>query len=147
MIRPITWKQIQKIWHTELWPDRKSAIEPTSAMKYLEGYEIKNMLYNPTFFGYYLNTTLIGVNSGHKCEDGSYRSRGLWVDANHRGYGYGKELLLATIDQATKENCDFIWSYPRKKSWSTYRSVGFKKTSIWAKSETSNFNAFCYLKL
>lgn len=144
MIRPITWHQIRKIWHTRLWPERTSAIEPTSAMLYLEGYDMKNMSFTPSFFGYFVDRKLIGVNSGHLCSDNTYRSRGLWVDNDHRGHGYGKDLLQATIDQAKKESADSIWSFPRKTSWSTYRAVGFKKTGSWIKSETSEANAFCY---
>lgn len=143
MIRPITWSQIRKIWHTRLWPDRTNAIESTSAMVYLEGHNIKNMNYSPTFFGYFVDDNLVGVNSGHLCDDNSYRSRGLWVDKDYRGNGYGKELLQAAIDQAKLESAVYIWSFPRKSSWSTYKSVGFKKTSIWVKSDTSEANAFC----
>jgi GNAT superfamily N-acetyltransferase len=88
----------------------------------------------------------VGVNSGHLCDDNSFRSRGLWVDENHRGYGYGKELLKAVINQAKLESADFIWSFPRKTSWPTYKSVGFKKTSDWVKSDTSEANVFCKLE-
>ena len=147
MIRPITWSQIKKIWHSKLWPDRTTAIESTSAMCYMSGYNINNMNYDPTFFGYFFNNRLVGVNSGHLCADNSYRSRGLWVDNDHRGYGYGKQLLQATVNQAKLESADFIWSFPRKASWSTYKSVGFKKTTNWVASETSEANAFCIIKL
>jgi len=147
MIRQITWSQIKKIWHSKLWPDRTTAIESTSAMVYLEGHNIKNMNFSPTFFGYFIDDNLVGVNSGHLCADNSYRSRGLWVDDAHRGYGYGKHLLQAAIDQAKLESADYIWSFPRKTSWSTYKSVGFKKTSIWIKSDTSDANAYCILPL
>lgn len=147
MIRPITWSQIRKIWHTRLWPDRTNAIEPTSAMVYIEGHNIHNMNFSPSFFGYFVDNDLIGVNSGHLCDDNSFRSRGLWVDENHRGYGYGKELLKAVINQAKLESADFIWSFPRKTSWPTYKSVGFKKTSDWVKSDTSEANAFCIINL
>ena len=143
MIRPITWNQIQKIWHTKLWSHRTSAIESTSAMVYLEGYNIKNMNFSPTFFGYFVEDKLVGVNSGHLCADNSYRSRGLWVDKDYRGNGFGRQLLEAVIDQGKLESADYIWSYPRKTSWPTYKSVGFKKTSIWIKSDTSEANAFC----
>lgn len=145
MIKIISWAEIRHVWHFHLWPDRSTAIEPTSAMLYLEGYDMKNILYSPTFFGFFVNNKLIGVNSGHLCADNSYRSRGLWVDEDHRGHGYGKELLQATIYQAKKESANYVWSFPRKTSWPAYKSVGFKKTSNWVKSETSQANAFCIL--
>jgi len=112
-------------------------------MVYLEGYNIKNMNFSPTFFGYFVEDKLVGVNSGHLCADNSYRSRGLWVDKDYRGNGFGRQLLEAVIDQGKLESADYIWSYPRKTSWPTYKSVGFKKTSIWIKSDTSEANAFC----
>jgi GNAT superfamily N-acetyltransferase len=116
-------------------------------MVYLSGHNINNMNFSPTFFGYFVDDTLVGVNSGHLCDDNSYRSRGLWVDDAHRGYGYGKHLLQAAIDQAKLESADYIWSFPRKTSWRTYKSVGFKKTSTWVKSDTSEANAFCIINL
>lgn len=147
MIRPITWSQIKKIWHTRLWPDRTTAIESTSAMCYLSGYDINNMNYDPTFFGYFVHHKIVGVNSGHLCADNSYRSRGLWVDKDYRGNGFGRQLLEAAVNQAKLESADFIWSFPRKSSWSTYKSVGFKRTSKYTKSETSDTNAYCILPL
>lgn len=146
MIKSISWDQIYEIWSTQLWINRSSPIESTSAMCYLSGYSINNMSYDPTFFGYFVDHKIVGVNSGHICADNSYRSRGLWVDEDHRGYGYGKELLQAAIDQAKLESANFVWSFPRKTSWPTYKSVGFKKTSNWVKSDTSEANAFCKLE-
>lgn len=145
MIKIISWEEIRHIWHYHLWPERTSAIESNSAMNYLNGYDIKNMTFTPTFFGYFVNRKLIGVNSGHLCADNSFRSRGLWVDGNYRGHGYGKALLEVAINQASKESADKIWSFPRKTSWPAYKSVGFKKTSNWVKSDTSEANAFCIL--
>ena len=147
MIRPITWSQIKKIWHTRLWPDRTTAIESTSAMCYLSGHDINNMNYDPTFFGYFVHHKIVGVNSGHLCADNSYRSRGLWVDKDYRGNGFGRQLLEAAINRAKLESANFIWSFPRKSSWSTYKSVGFKRTSKYTKSETSDTNAYCILPL
>jgi GNAT superfamily N-acetyltransferase len=146
MIKIISWEEIRHIWHFHLWPERVSVIEPTSAMNYLEGFDIRNMDFKPTFFAFIINDNIVGVNSGHKCFDCSYRSRGLWVDEKHRGYGYGKELLQAAINQAKLESANFVWSFPRKTSWPTYKSVGFKKTSDWVKSDTSEANAYCIIK-
>jgi GNAT superfamily N-acetyltransferase len=147
MIKKISWDLAEKVWKDRLWPDRSSPIQPTSAMSYLQGHDMGNKSYQPTFFGLFDNDNLVAINSGHRCSDGSYRSRGLWVDEYHRRKGYGKQLLLKTIEQAREENCDFCWSYPRKTSWSTYEAAGFVLTSDWQASETSDANAFCYIKL
>ncbi len=129
MIKKIQFSEIEKIWSEKLWPNRKSKIEPTSGMHYLSEWSKEIMSNKPTFFGYFIKDKLVGVNSGHKANDNSYRSRGLWVNPKYRGNGIAKKLLQATIDQAAKENCDFIWSIPRKSSLKTYLSVGFRVTS------------------
>lgn len=147
MIKKISWNEIFVIWNTELWPNRKSKIEANSAMCYLDGIDIKNMYTSPTFFGYVKNGKILGVNSGHKCYDDNYRSRGLWVDPNYRNQGIGTKLLLATIEQAEKENANFIWSFPRYSSWNTYKNAGFRLTSEWKASETSESNAYCVKEL
>lgn len=143
MIQKVSWNKIHQIWKNQLWPSRTSAIEPVSAMVYLGGYSNENMHFTPSFFGYFVDNNLVGVNSGHQCTGKSYRSRGLWVDEHYRKQGIGSALLAATIDQAMIESCKFVWSYPRKTSWSTYQSVGFILSSEWEQSETSEANAYC----
>lgn len=138
MIEEISWPEIEKIWKKKLWPNRITPIEPTSAMCFLGDYDMNNMIVTPTFFGYFVKGKLVGVNSGHQCpKSNSYRSRGLWVDPKHRGKGIGKILLNVTIAEGFNSGHNMIWSYPRKSSWSTYKSVGFKLESKWKKSETS----------
>lgn len=146
MISNTTFDVINEIWSKELWPNRKSIITPTSAMNYLEGYDLINMTYNPTFICYLVEEEIAGVNSGHLCMDGSYRSRGLFVYPKYRKQGIGPKLLLATIDQGRKENARFVWSYPRNTSWETYKKAGFELTTDWEYSETG-INAFCKIDL
>jgi len=147
MIEIITWDMIENVWKLHLWPTRKSKIETNSAMCYQAGYDMFNMTTKPTFFGYYVDNKLVGVNSGHSCNNNMYRSRGLWVFPEYRKKGIGKQLLLATIEQAKNENTDSIWSYPKRTSWKTYESAGFRVTSEWAPSETSEENAYCIMEL
>lgn len=143
MICSISWKDILHIWQTELWPNRASAIEQTSAMKYLQGHDIKNMEYYASFFGFIVEGQLVAVNSGHWCHDKSYRSRGLWVNPEYRRHGIGSQLLTATVRQGLVEGAEYVWSFPRKSSWPTYQRAGFKLTSDWQESETSEANAYC----
>jgi ribosomal protein S18 acetylase RimI-like enzyme len=145
MIKRITWEEILVIWQKELWLNRSSPIESNSAMNFLSGYDMGNMATRPTFFGYIIDEKIIGVNSGHGCRDGSYRSRGLWVHPNCRKKGIGRSLLQEAVNQGMKEQCKMIWSYPRQSSWPTYSGVGFKLASDWQPSETSESNA--YVKL
>jgi GNAT superfamily N-acetyltransferase len=145
MIKRITWEEILEIWQKELWPERSSPIESNSAMKFLSDYDMRNMITRPSFFGYHIDKKIVGVNSGHKCSDNSYRSRGLWVHLDYRKKGIGRLLLQETINQGIKEQCTMIWSYPRKSSWPTYSSVGFELASAWQISETSESNAYAKL--
>jgi len=146
MIKQITYEDIEHIWKNYLWPERKSRIEPTSAMCYLNGYDLKNLNYIPTFFAFYENSQIAGVNSGHLCSDKGYRSRGLYVFENYRNRGIGTLLLKATIDQAIKEKSSYVWSYPKLTSWNTYNNAGFNLSSDWHDSELGQ-NAYCKLDL
>ena len=148
MIKEINFETILPIWRDKLWPGRVSAIETHSAMLHLyTEYDMGNFLLPVWYIGYYEDNELIGVNSGHMCVDGSARSRGLWIMPEFRKNGRGKQLLGATIAKAREYNASSIWSYSRKTSWPTYKSVGFILTSDWQQSETSEANAYCYLEL
>lgn len=147
MISVFTFEEIYHIWKSELWPNRLSDITGTSAMNYLGGYDVSNMSFKPTFICYKSEQCqILGVNSGHLCIDGSYRSRGLFVFPDYRGRKIGQQLLKATIDQARKESANFVWSYPKQTSWKTYESAGFSLSSPWEISELG-FNAYCKLDL
>lgn len=144
MIKQISYDQILPLWEHYLWPNRIEKIEEHSAMLFLEGYDLKNFNYKPTFFGYFMHGILAGVNSGHLCMDNSYRSRGLFVFKNFRGCGIGQKLLTSTIEQGKDEKADFIWSYPRFTSWKTYEAVGFNLASDW-KTTDNGQNAYCII--
>jgi GNAT superfamily N-acetyltransferase len=142
VIKIVDFYTVYEIWVNYLWPDRTSPIQPTSSMSFLGGYDLKNMNFDPTFFAYYKDNTVIGVNSGHMCIGQEYRSRGLYVFPEYRKKGVGTELLLATINQGIKENAKLVWSYPKLTSWSTYKNAEFILSSDWGKSELG-LNAYC----
>ena len=147
-ILQIDFDTILSIWKEQLWPNRTSPIESHSAMRYLsKEYDIENFALPSQYLGCYIDNMLIGVNSCHLCIDGSARSRGLWVSPDHRRKGIGQKLLNATVNFAKSQNSILVWSYSRKTSWPTYNSVGFELSSDWEKSETSEANAYCYIKL
>lgn len=143
MIEKITFEQILHIWRDYLWPNRVSAIDPNSAMCFLSGYDLVNMQTQPTFFAYYVDGEIAGVNSGHMCKEQQYRSRGLYVFDKFRGRGIATELLKATIEQGRIEGAIMCWSYPRLSSWKSYANAGFELASDWEASETSDANAYC----
>lgn len=150
MIELIDFHQIEDIWKNFLWVGRQD-VESHSAMKLNGGYDMENMSKQLWCYGVWSESNaqpqLIGVNSVHLCGDNSMRSRGLWVNPYFRQLGWGAALLQYGIDIAKKENCPYIWSYPRKTSWSVYKSVGFSLSSDWVSSDTSPENAFCKLDL
>lgn len=141
-IRQISFDEILPIWANELWPGRISAIESNSAMCYLGGYDMVNMGTRPTFFAYYIDGEIAGVNSGHLCKDKHYRSRGLFVYKKFRGLGIGIKLMKATIEQGRTEDAVLCWSFPRDTSWKTYQQSGFELTSEFSPGEIGN-NAYC----
>jgi GNAT superfamily N-acetyltransferase len=142
MIERISFDEIFTIWQNQLWPNRKSKIESNSAMLFLGEYTLENFNYKPTFFAFKKDNRIAGVNSGHRCYDNSYRSRGLYVFPEFRNLGIGTLLLKETINQGILENAKFVWSLPRKESWSAYNKAGFSLSSEWHDTETG-LNAYC----
>ena len=146
-IRQISFEQILPIWKNELWPDRVSPIESCSSMVYLDNSYTDNFSLPAWFLGCFVDSTIVGVNSGHMCVDGSARSRGLWVNSAYRNNSIGKTLLVETTKIAVIHGATSIWSFPRKSSFSTYAKAEFTQTSQWQESETSEANAYCVLSL
>jgi len=145
----IDFETILSIWQYELWPERGSTIETHSAMLYQSDdlhTGMANFDYPAYYYGYIIDNEIIGVNSNHMGIDRLMRTRGLWVNKNYRGKGFGLQLLLRSIADAKKLGVD-VWSYPRRISWTTYKAAGFVLTSDWTESETSDSNAYCYLKI
>jgi GNAT superfamily N-acetyltransferase len=127
----ISFEQICDVWKVELWPERVSDIEPHSAMTWpFEGtpeqYDMNIFEYRPIFWGVYMDDKLVGVNSGHRTTDTQYRSRGIWVDPQYRKHGISQMLFTMTEHQAKLEDCDMIWSIPRKSALPAYSKFGFK---------------------
>ena len=146
-IKLISYDEILPIWREKLWPGRTSEIETHSAMMLMQPIEMKNFELPVEFIGFFLRGKLNGVNSVHKCADDTARSRGLWVEEEHRNYGIGHLLLIDTIERARNMGANALWSYPRKSAWHVYEKAGFFLTSEWEESETSEANAYCYLGL
>ena len=136
IIKEISFDDIFTVWTESLWPGRKSKIEPMSSLIWSAdtGLTKDSSIfdkYEPTFFGVVIEDFLVGVNSGFRTDKHAYRSRGLWVDLDHRGLGLGQVLLNNAISLAKKEDCELIWSMPRKSALRTYKSVGFQRHGPW----------------
>lgn len=144
--RLIDFPTIQDVWRTKLWPNRTSPIETHSAMTWpdsaTEQYDMKIFENTASFFGVFVDGTLIGVNSGHRTSDTHYRSRGLWVDPSFRKQGIAQVLFQLTEQQAVDEGCSFVWSVPRKTALSAYQRFGFNTVGGFFGTETSDANIY-----
>ena len=145
MIKLIDYTDIYSVWTTYLWPGRLD-IKQMSSMQYISGYNIKIYdMYDAYFFAYFIDDTIVGVNSSHRSSDTEFRSRGLYVFEKYRNKGIGKKLLEYSIDLGKLEGCKTCWSVPRKIALSTYLAAGFKQTTDFFKTETSAEN--CYVSI
>lgn len=137
----IDFSTILSVWSTELWPERKSAIEPFSAMHFMGGYfDAKDV--EAIFIAGIVDEKIVAVNSCHTAEKYMVRSRGLWVDAQHRGHNYGSMILDATSSAAIEFGAHSIWSFPRQSSWKSYAKSGYIQTSAFI--DDGEFGPNCY---
>lgn len=147
LLKKIEFSDILPVWQCHLWPDRKSVIETHSAMTWpysdnAEPIDMKIFEYQSTFWGAYIDNKLVGVNSGHKTTTTEYRSRGIWVDPEHRCQGISQTLFALTEHQAILENCKMIWSMPRISALGAYLKHGFICEGTTFQTETSPENIY-----
>ena len=144
-IEKCSFEEIYDSWDKELWPDRESVIEDHSALQWNSELWLtwgnvkitknrKEIWQHPaTFWKITDGDMIVGVNSGFITDRkyNIYRSRGLWVHEDYRGYGLSTQLLKATLKQAREEKCSHIWTMPRKTALLAYNKVGFKMIGDW----------------
>ena len=131
-IQEINFPTIERVWRYNLWPGRVSAIEPYSAMCFMDDkYNISFASAPQVFLGGFINERLIADNSLHLAEKYMARSRGLWVDPEYRGNCYGQTMLEETCLRAATLGADAIWSFSRKTSIKSYLAAKFVQTSSW----------------
>ena len=147
-------EDVLPLWRDQLWPGRKSPIEPTSAMKWLSGFSATTepasywrITVSTSLPAALEHVTTVAVASGHFAGiiDGrvvglpqgirGYRVRGIWVHPDFRKQGMAHALMQTAMAQALKENCPAVWIYPRKSSFSLYESMGFTKVGDWISNE------------
>jgi|TARA_B110000211_G_scaffold42834_1_gene44662 N-acetylglutamate synthase-like GNAT family acetyltransferase len=142
MIRLSNFEEVHKIWTSHLWPQRENVAHMTS-MTYLGGHDTEIYAkYKPTFFVYEIKGEIVGVNSCCKSATTQMRSRGLWVNTRYRRQGITYKLFNALFEEANIQECELVWSLPRKTAIKAYLANGFEKTSDWIKTDTSSAN--CY---
>lgn len=124
-IQEITYEQCLTLWN-QLWANRVSPIEPTSAMTFSHTSQrsYTTNVGTPTFLGAFVNEQLVGVNSIHDVDENQQRSRGLFVLPEFRSNGIATKLLKATIACRKPGRC--LWSYPKDSALPTYVRAGFR---------------------
>lgn len=142
IIKEISFDAILTVWKNQLWPGRLSPIEPFSAMRFMGEYSSNFAKLPQVFLGGYQDNKLVAVNSLHLAEKYMARSRGLWVDSNFRGAGFGTKILIETGVYAKELGADAIWSFPRQSSITTYKSAGYIQISHWL--DDGEFGPNCY---
>lgn len=138
----LSFSDILPTWKSKLWIGRSNYSQTSSML--IGGKTGDNNRFTPTFFGFVNDHgDVVAVNSGHKCVDSSYRSRGLWVEPMYRGHGIGELLLIKSKMQSIIERTYCVWSLPRQTSWSTYSRAGFVLAGMWFSTDTSPANSYC----
>jgi GNAT superfamily N-acetyltransferase len=140
------------IWENKLWAGRHSAIEPMSAMTWpFEGnpqpINMSIFEFEPMFWAVHIDDNIVGVNSGHRTSDSQYRSRGIWVDPAYRKHGVAQMLFTMTQHQAIIEQCEMLWSIPRKTALPAYTKFGFNTVGDYFGTETADANIYVSKRL
>ena len=144
-IETCTFNEIKEIWSEELWPMRKSAIEPVSWMD-MNGHICNEYADVRPHFWCIRDSQgkPIAVISGHETPPFGFRSRGLWVSVNYRRQGHATKLMQHLVTWATQLKYSQVWTLPRITSWSFYKSLGFQ---IIRKSEDYEFGPHYFASL
>lgn len=144
IIKSISFNTIQPIWANNLWPGRTSAIEPYSAMMFMNATYDSGFSTRPCkFLAGLVDDKIVAVNSIHLSETYMARSRGLWVDPMFRGNKYGVQILNESARLAEGLGASAIWSFSRQLSIRTYQAAGYIKTSPWM--DHGEFGPNCYV--
>lgn len=143
-IEQVSFDIVLPIWYNKLWINRKSDIKSMSSIQYLGGIDMDIYQYKPSFWAIYDGSEVIGVNSGFKTKNDYYRSRGIWINPDYRGKNLSNLLFVELEKQAILENCNNLWSMPRKGSHYAYLKFGFKQTSEFF-DEGVEFGPNCYV--
>jgi GNAT superfamily N-acetyltransferase len=130
-IEEISFDEILPFWKI-LWSHIDFEITPKHPRDLIKGFIDFDSI--PTFFGAIVDDKIVGVNSGFRTNSITYRSRGLFVIPEYRKRGIATNLLEATYNQAKKESCKVIWSYPRYEAIYVYLNFGFKKMTNFEKN-------------
>lgn len=131
MINQIDFKEISVIWSKELWPGRKSPIEPFSCldingnvdMKILDNYP------NPKFFSFINENKTIAVTSLHNTSKFEQRLRGTWVAETYRRSGIGTAFVQEIFKEFISAD-ETVWTLSRVNTVNFYKKQGLSEIKL-----------------
>ena len=142
-IKQISFKQILPVWSGKLWPERKSDIEPVSAIDQNGFIDMTILKFEPIFWGAYFKHELVGVISTHPTETDMYRLRGVFVEEKYRSHRVGKKLVDTVAKYAEAKKAIALWTLARKANKNFYEHCGF---SIGKEINTYEFGPHYLMK-
>jgi len=144
LLKKITFEDILPFWENKLWPNRKTRIDPVSVIQFMGGHDLNIKKFTPTFWGYFNDKNIIGVNSGCKSSPIHYRSRGIYVEPEYRRTNIAFQLMQAVEGQGKHEECKVLWSMPRLTAIDFYKNFGFVQCSEWFDKDVE-FGPNCFV--
>ena len=130
-IRSESFDQILPVWKEQLWPGRRSAIEPISMIDSRGRIDMSieglSRLHPPLFFSARgAEGEVIGVVGTQRTGLRERRLRGLWVAPSSRGAGVGRKLVESVFSVAKDDGDTLVWTMAREVSVPFYSQCGFK---------------------
>ncbi len=125
-IESSSFEEIFPFWRDQLWPQRKSSIDPCSAIHHDGHISMDIMNSNPTFYKAIKDDQICAVVSGLATSTEFYRFRGLWVHPDYRNQGIGCALIEHVSRIAVNGGYKQIWSMPRYTTLQFYLKNGFR---------------------
>ena len=128
-IKAVDFSEILPVWQKQLWPQRTSPIEPTSAIT--RHGKIDGALINSEHYFYmaFMNQKTAGVISMQKTNEREFRTRGLWVDETFRTHGIGSQLMSHLKSECHRLEANNLWTMARMTAVKFYEKNGFRSVS------------------
>ncbi len=118
------------IWRNNLWPERESPIEATSALLFKGGIDMSYKSHEAFFLKMEKEGQTVGVVSGQRTRPHEFRFRGLYCFKNFRRQGLGSRLFFEVEKEAKKRGGSSLWGLCRHSKKAFYLSVGMKDCGI-----------------
>lgn len=113
IIKEIEFSDILFVWQNELWPNRKSLIEPVNAIGIGSELDFNIMSSVPVFYGIYLNGEIVPCLSSHASSLFEFRIRGMCTRAECRKRCFASSLVDHLLEYARCQDFKTAWIMTR----------------------------------